>query len=151
MSRRVAGLAFAFSSRITNFHLCRDWYSRELEKTFTIGDVTIHTTAADHQTWLRLAVTCFEVVCGKGKDAFTIFHSGDCYGTITRRWHVVQVGESRQGRACRGRGLRRNGTLVLDAGYEACLDRVPVPAKPVWRHFREIGPFVLCFHAHSIA
>ncbi len=23
--------------------------------------------------------------------------------------------------------------------------------KPVWRHFREIGPFVLCFHAYSIA
>ena len=41
--------------------------------------------------------------------------------------------------------------VVLDAGYEVCLDRVPVPAKPVWRHFREIGPFVLCFHAYSIA
>ena len=41
--------------------------------------------------------------------------------------------------------------VVLDAGYEVCLDRVPVPAKPVWRHFRAIGPFVLCFHAHSIA
>ena len=41
--------------------------------------------------------------------------------------------------------------VVLDAGYEVCLDRVPVSAKPVWRHFREIGPFVLCFHAYSIA
>ena len=41
--------------------------------------------------------------------------------------------------------------VVLDAGYEVCLDRVPVPAKPVWRHFREIGPFVLCFHAYGIA
>lgn len=76
--RLVNAMCAAGKPVITNFHLCRDWYSRELEKTFTIGDVTIHTTAADHQTWLRLAVTCFEVVCGKGKDAFTIFHSGDC-------------------------------------------------------------------------
>ena len=28
--------------------------------------------------------------------------------------------------------------VVLDAGYEVCLNRVPVPAKPVWRHFGDV-------------
>jgi L-ascorbate metabolism protein UlaG (beta-lactamase superfamily) len=62
----------------SNFHLCAKWYSREFEKTFKFRDVTIHMTAADHQKWLPWAMTCFEVVCGEGADAFTIFHSGDC-------------------------------------------------------------------------
>ena len=41
--------------------------------------------------------------------------------------------------------------VVLDAGYEVCLDRVPVPAKPVWRHFGDVWPVTLRFHAYSIA
>lgn len=63
----------------SNFHLCARWYCRELEKTFKFKDVTIHMTAADHNKHLPWAVTCFEVVCGEGPDAFTIFHSGDCH------------------------------------------------------------------------
>lgn len=63
---------------ISNFYLCKRWYCREFDKTFKFKDVTIHTVAADHQTWLPWAVTTFEVVCGDGPDAFTIFHSGDC-------------------------------------------------------------------------
>ena len=63
---------------ISNFMLVWDWYCRDMEKTFKINDVTIHCTAADHNKHLPWAVTTFEVVCGEGPDAFTIFHSGDC-------------------------------------------------------------------------
>ena len=63
---------------ISNFHLCNRWYCREFDKTFKFKDVTIHTVAADHQKWLPWAVTTFEVVCGEGPNAYTIFHSGDC-------------------------------------------------------------------------
>ena len=63
---------------ISNFHLCNRWYCREFDKTFKFKDITIHTVAADHQKWLPWAVTTFEVVCGEGPNAYTIFHSGDC-------------------------------------------------------------------------
>ena len=63
---------------ISNFMLAWNWYSRDMEKTFKIKDVTIHCTAADHNKSLPWAVTTFEVVCGEGPDAYTIFHSGDC-------------------------------------------------------------------------
>lgn len=64
---------------ISSFHLCRNWYCRDFEKDFMIGDVTIRCTAADHNKFLIRAVTCFEVLCGKGNDPFTIFHSGDTH------------------------------------------------------------------------
>ena len=64
---------------ISNFLLAWNWYCREFEKTFKIKDVTIHCTAADHNKYLPYAVTNFEVVCGDGPDAFTLFHSGDCH------------------------------------------------------------------------
>ncbi len=63
---------------ISNFMLVWDWYCRDMEKTFKINDITIHCTAADHNKHLPWAVTTFEVVCGEGPDAYTIFHSGDC-------------------------------------------------------------------------
>ena len=63
---------------LSNFVLAWNWYCREMEKTFKIKDITIHCTAADHNKSLPWAVTTFEVVCGEGPDAFTIFHSGDC-------------------------------------------------------------------------
>ncbi len=63
---------------ISNYLLCWDWYCREFEKTFTIKDITIHCSAADHNQHLPFAVTTFEVVCGNGENPFTIFHSGDC-------------------------------------------------------------------------
>ena len=75
----LAKMSAAKKPVISNFLLCWDWYCRELEKTFKIGDVTIHCTAADHNSHLPLAVTNFEVVCGEGPGAFTIFHSGDCH------------------------------------------------------------------------
>ena len=63
---------------LSNFFLLRGWYCREMEKTFKIKDVTIHCTAADHNKQLPWAVTTYEVVCGEGPGAFSIFHSGDC-------------------------------------------------------------------------
>ena len=63
---------------LSNFMLAWNWYCRDMEKTFKIKDVTIHCTAADHNKSLPWAVTTFEVVCGEGPDAYTIFHSGDC-------------------------------------------------------------------------
>ena len=63
---------------ISNFMLAWGWYCRDMEKTFKIKDITIHCTAADHNKHLPWAVTTYEVVCGEGPDAFTIFHSGDC-------------------------------------------------------------------------
>jgi len=64
---------------ISNFMLVWDWYCRDMEKTFKIKDITIHCIAADHNKHLPWAVTTYEVVCGDGPGAFTIFHSGDCH------------------------------------------------------------------------
>ena len=65
---------------ITNFCLYWDWYCRDYEKTFTIGDVTVRCTATDHNPHLPKAVNCHEVSVdrGAGVDPFVIFHSGDC-------------------------------------------------------------------------
>lgn len=63
---------------LSNFMLIRNWYCRDMEKTFKIKDITIHCTAADHNAYLPWAVTNYEVVCGDGAGAFSIFHSGDC-------------------------------------------------------------------------
>lgn len=62
---------------ISNFHLCRKWYSRDLECEWQIGDVVVRCTSADHNEYLPRAVTCFETLCGRGNDPFVIFHSGD--------------------------------------------------------------------------
>ena len=48
--------------------------------------------------------------------------------------------------------LREHVKRMTDVELPIVADDQPQPpAKPVWRHFRAIGPFVLCFHAHSIA
>lgn len=113
---------------ISNFYLCWDWYCREFEKTFKIKDVTIHCTAADHNDHLPYAVTNFEVICGEGPDAFTIFHSGDC---------------------CRAAHLKPRGKPDLYFGH-CCIGlnfmdaaRTTMPAKlflPV--HHQELGHLV---------
>ena len=76
--RLIGAMSGAGKPVISNFHLAWDWYCRDMEKTFKYKDVTIHTVAADHNKHLPWAVTTFEVKCGKGKGAYTIFHSGDC-------------------------------------------------------------------------
>ena len=74
----LQAMSAAHKPVISNFMLVWDWYCRDMEKTFKIKDITIHCTAADHNKHLPWAVTTFEVVCGEGPDAYTIFHSGDC-------------------------------------------------------------------------
>ena len=77
-NRLLNAMMAAHKPVISNFMLACDWYCRDMEKTFRIKDITIHCTAADHNKHLPWAVTTYEVVCGDGPDAFTIFHSGDC-------------------------------------------------------------------------
>ncbi|MBR1920837.1 MAG: MBL fold metallo-hydrolase, partial [Kiritimatiellae bacterium] len=66
-----------------------DWakdggYTRA-EKTFTRGDVEIHTSLVDHNGYLVDFTTAFEIRCG----GWTLYHTGDCGWGSERKLHTV--------------------------------------------------------------
>lgn len=45
--------------------------------TYTFGDITIRMGEVDHNRFLRNFVSPYEIICGQGKNACVIYHTGD--------------------------------------------------------------------------